>query len=371
MPFQIIHNDITKMNTDAIVNAANSYLQQGGGVCGAIFHAAGEALLKKECDAIGSCPVGHAVITKGYQLAAKYIIHAVGPVWKDGNQGEDDLLAMAYRNTLKLAKEYHLDSISFPLISSGIYGYPKDKALQVAILVISEFLLQNDMDIYLVVFDRKAISLSEKLFTEINHYIDTYYEDSDEYEGRSRQKRVSHELDQIFNANSAISEKRDRKKTRKLRNEPSVENDQPEESTFEEASFEEALFYSISEPISRSLEDVISQMDETFSEMLFRLIDEKDKTDVEVYKRANIDRKLFSKMRSKEYQPKKSTALALAISLELSLDETKDFLMKAGYTLSNSNRFDLIIRFFIENKHYDMYVINEALFTHEQPLLGA
>jgi O-acetyl-ADP-ribose deacetylase len=141
MPFQIIHNDITKMKTEAIVNAANSYLQQGGGVCGAIFRAAGEELLKKECDAVGSCLVGHAVITKGYKLPAKYIIHAVGPVWNGGDQGEDDLLAMAYRSSLKLAKEYHLDSISFPLISSGIYGYPKDKALQLAILVISDFLL--------------------------------------------------------------------------------------------------------------------------------------------------------------------------------------------------------------------------------------
>jgi len=341
MPFQIIHNDITKMNTDAIVNAANSYLWQGGGVCGAIFHAAGEALLKKECDAIGSCPVGQAVITKGYQLPAKYIIHAVGPVWKGGDQGEDELLAMTYRSSLELAKEYHLDSISFPLISSGIYGYPKDKALQVAISVISEFLLQNEIDIYLVVFDRKAISLSEKLFTEISHYIDTYYEDSDEYEVRSRRNLAQQEMDQI------------------------------DITLPEEAAMEDTPCYSMAESAPRSLEEVINQIDETFSEMLFRLIDEKGKMDVDVYKRANIDRKLFSKMRSKEYQPKKSTALALAIALELSLDETKDFLMKAGYTLSNSNRFDLIIRFFIENQHYDMYIINEALFTHDQPLLGA
>lgn len=369
MPFQIIHNDITKINTGAIVNAANSFLQQGGGVCGAIFHAAGAEFLKKECDAIGSCPVGHAVITKGYQLPAKYIIHAVGPVWNGGDQGEDELLAMAYRRSLELAKEYHLDSISFPLISSGIYGYPKDKALQVAISVISEFLLHNDMDIYLVVFDRKAISLSEKLFTEINHYIDTYYEDSDEYEVRSRQNRVSHEFDQISNV-TAIT-KSDLKKTKKLRKEPSVENDQLTQSLCEETQLEVSQCYFMAESAPRCLEDVINQIDETFSEMLFRLIDEKGKADVEVYKRANIDRKLFSKMRNKEYQPKKSTALALAIALELSLDETKDFLMKAGYTLSNSNRFDLIIRFFIENKNYDMYVINEALFTHEQSLLGA
>jgi hypothetical protein len=207
--------------------------------------------------------------------------------------------------------------------------------------------------------------------TEITHSIDTYYEYSDGYEVRNKQTLTSHEFDQIYNFNTAIFAKQGLKKTKKLRKQPSVENDQLEKSLFEETQFEDALCYSIPESAPRSLEDIINQIDETFSEMLFRLIDEKGKADVEVYKRANIDRKLFSKMRNKEYQPKKSSALALAIALELSLDETKDFLMKAGYTLSNSNRFDLIIRFFIENKHYDMYVINEALFTHEQPLLGA
>lgn len=382
MPFQIVHNDITKMNTDAIVNAANSYLQQGGGACGAIFQAAGEELLRKECDAIGSCQVGQAVITKAYKLRAKYIIHAVGPVWKGGDQGEEELLSRAYRSALQLALEYKLDSISFPLISSGIYGYPRDKALQVAISVISEFLLHNDMNIYLVVFDRASISLSEKLFTEINHYINTYYEDSDIYDRGGRQNQVGYEFDQIYTSSVPIFQKRDLKKTKKIEKiekiskEASTENAQldyslAEDTSLEDSAFEDTLCYAIKESTPRSLEDVINQIDETFSEMLFRLIDKKEKSDVEIYKKANIDRKLFSKMRNKKYQPKKRTALALAIALELSLDETKDFLMKAGYTLSNSNRFDLIIRFFIENENYDMYVINEALFTHEQPLLGA
>lgn len=170
MPFQIVHNDITKMHTDAIVNAANSQLQQGGGVCGAVFRAAGEQLLQKECDNIGSCPVGHAVITNGYQLPSKFIIHAVGPVWNGGTQGEDKFLAGAYRSSLELAKEYGLNSIAFPLISSGIYGYPKEEALQIAISSISEFLLYNQMDIYLVVFDHETLSISEKLLKEMKHY---------------------------------------------------------------------------------------------------------------------------------------------------------------------------------------------------------
>lgn len=356
MPFQIVHNDITKMQTDAIVNTANSHLQKGGGVCGAIFRAAGVDLLQKECDAIGFCPVGQAVITKGYNLTAKYIIHAVGPVWNGGTQGKDKLLLNAYQSSLELAKEYHLNSIAFPLISSGIYGYPKEEALQIAISAISEFLLHNEMDIYLVVYDRKAISLSEKLFVEINHYIDTYYEDSDEYETRNRLNQTQNEFILIYDETNALPNNRFSKKAKPSSKEPPLE--------------EEICF--MSESVPRSLDDVIKQIDETFSDMLFRLIDEKGRSDVEVYKKANIDRKLFSKIRSdKDYQPKKRTALALAISLELSLDETKDFLMKAGYTLSNSNRFDLIIRYFIENKSYDMFVINEALFNYEQPLLGA
>jgi len=344
------------MNTDAIVNAANSHLQQGGGVCGAIYVAAGAELLRKECETIGSCSVGHSVITNGYQLPAKYIIHAVGPIWNGGDQGEGKLLAMAYRSSLELAKEYNLASISFPLISSGIYGYPKDEALQIAISAISEFLLHNEMVINLVVFDRKAISLSEKLFTEINHYIETYYEDSAEYENRCRGNRIHNEFIQLYDKKHDILNNKNSKKTKK---------------SSKEACFEEDECCFMSEASPRSLDDVIKQIDETFSEMLLRLIDEKGESDVEVYKKANIDRKLFSKIRSnKDYHPKRNTAIALAISLELSLDETKDLLMKAGYTLSFSNRFDLIIRYFIENKSYDMFIINEALFTHEQPLLG-
>jgi O-acetyl-ADP-ribose deacetylase (regulator of RNase III) len=357
MPFQIVHNDITKMQTDAIVNAANSHLQQGGGVCGAIFQAAGADLLQKECDAIGMCPVGHAVITKGYHLTSNYIIHAVGPVWNGGTHGEDKLLLRAYRSSLELAKEYHLNSIAFPLISSGIYGYPKEEALQIAISAISEFLLHNEMEIYLVVYDRKAISLSEKLFTEIDHYIETYYEDSDEYENRDRLNRIQNDFIQIYDEESVFQEKKFSKEIKHIS---------------EKASFEEDSFCFMSEALPRNLDDVLKQMDDTFSERLLRLIDEKGRSDVEVYKKANIERKLFSKIRSdKNYQPKKRTALAFAIALELSLDETKDLLMKAGYTLSNSNRFDLIIRYFIVNKSYDMFVINEALFHYEQPLLGA
>ncbi|PRR80365.1 macro domain-containing protein [Clostridium vincentii] len=343
MPFQIVHNDITKMHTDAIVNAANSALQMGGGVCGTIFIAAGAEKLQSECKQKGKCPVGHAVITKGYALAAKYVIHAVGPVWNGGNKGEAKYLAAAYGRSLEIAKEHHLESISFPLISSGIYGYPKEEVLQIAIATISEFLLHNDMDVYLVVLDRKVVSLSEKLFSDISSYIDTYYEDTENSELYQNVRDVQSEFLQEY-----------------------------KEEELNKISMPTPINESATNISKRSLEEVLSHMDETFSEMLLRIIDEKGKGDVEVYKKANIDRKLFSKIRSnKDYNPKKTTILALAIALELSLDEIKDLLSKAGYSLSSSHKFDVIIQYFIEAENYDIFTINEALFCFEQSLLGA
>lgn len=333
MTFQILHNDITKMNTDAIVNAANSKLLMGGGVCGAIFRAAGEKELQKECEQIKQCPVGHAVITKAYNLKAKYIIHTVGPIYKDGNSNEANFLKSAYETSLKLAKDYNLKSIAFPLISSGIYGYPKKEALNIAVSTIKEFLADNDMDIYLVVFDRKAVHLSEELYEKIEHYINDFYED----ENYRLRDTYSLEIEEIYH----------------------------DDCNFQEPIYETKDFN------KRSLERILDNIDESFSQMLLRLIDEKGKTDVEVYKKANMDRKLFSKIRSnKDYNPKKSTALSLAIGLELSLDETKDLLAKAGYTLSPSHKFDLIVEYFIKNKNYDIFIINEALFSFEQPLLA-
>lgn len=333
MTFQILHNDITKMNTDAIVNAANSKLLMGGGVCGAIFRAAGEKELQKECEQIKQCPVGHAVITKAYNLKAKYIIHTVGPIYKDGNSNEANFLKSAYETSLKLAKDYNLKSIAFPLISSGIYGYPKKEALNIAVSTIKEFLADNDMDIYLVVFDRKAVHLSEELYEKIEHYINDFYED----ENYRLRDTYSLEIEEIYH----------------------------DDCNFQEPIYETKDFN------KRSLERILDNIDESFSQMLLRLIDEKGKTDVEVYKKANMDRKLFSQIRSnKDYNPKKSTALSLAIGLELSLDETKDLLAKAGYTLSPSHKFDLIVEYFIKNKNYDIFIINEALFSFEQPLLA-
>lgn len=332
MPFEIVRNDITKMKVDAIVNAANTALQMGGGVCGAIYHATGARELQQECDTIGKCETGQAVITKGYKLPAKYIIHTVGPVWRGGKSGEAELLHSCYLNSLKLAKENNCDSIAFPLISSGIYGYPKDEALQIATSAIGDFLSENDMSVYMVVFDKKAFSLIEELLGAVRSFIDEHYVDT-----HMPLKRQLLDVEQVVVEEAMYAPK------------------QMQSKAMEPAG----------------LDDIIGHLDEPFSQTLFRLVDAKGKTDVEVYKCANIDRKLFSKIRSnKAYMPSKKTAVALAIALELNIDETEDLLERAGYTLSHSQKFDVIIEYFITNGNYNIYEINEALFYFDQPLLG-
>ncbi|TXC92684.1 macro domain-containing protein [Metabacillus litoralis] len=337
MPLEIVRNDLTKMKVDAIVNAANTDLTSGGGVCGAIFQAAGVNELKRACDEIGGCQVGQAVITDGFNLFAKYIIHTPGPIWKDGAHHEAVLLQNSYDHSLELAKKYKCETVAFPLISTGIYGYPKEEALQIAVSTISKFLLQHDMLVYLVVFDKEAFGLSKKLVTSINEYIDEYYVEELEIQYNRRLKQFSME---------------------QLQESKSISDDYVEKQI---------------EPIlENSLVDLLEELDESFSERLLRLIDERGMTDVDTYKRANIDRRLFSKIRNTpDYSPKKKTAIALAIALEMTKEETNELLSAAGYTLSRSSKFDVIIEFFIEHGKYDIHEINEALFLYDQPLLGA
>ena len=349
MPLQIVRNDITKMKVDAIVNAANSSLLGGGGVDGCIHRAAGPALLA-ECKTLGGCETGSAKITGAGKLPCKYVIHAVGPRWLGGKHGERDQLISCYRTSLELAKDKECETIAFPLISSGIYGYPKDQALRIAIDTISEFLLENDMTVYIVIFDKKAYQISEKLFSDIAEYIDDNYVDehTDDYSEHLRRLNAFQEKELVCEA--SVCE----------------EEDDALEMLMPLAPM------AVASKKAMSLDDALNQIDESFSEMLLRKIDESGMTDAECYKKANIDRKLFSKIRSdKLYKPSKPTAIAFAIALELSLDETKDMLMKAGFALSHSNKFDIIIEYFIENENYNVFEINEALFAFDQSLLGA
>ena len=338
MPLEIVRNDITKMTVDAIVNAANESLLGGGGVDGAIHYVAGPELLA-ECKTLGGCKTGKAKITGAYNLPAKYVIHTVGPIYEDGKHNEKALLESCYRESLALAKEYNCETVAFPLISSGIYGYPKDQALKVAIDVISDFLLKNEMKVYIVIFDKAAYKISEKLFSDIAEYIDDNYVD-EHTDYRRERSRMNYPCQSVM-----------------------IGSAQPE-------------YLDLCECKAMSAEDdldaKLKQIDESFSQMLLRKIDEKGMTDAECYKKANIDRKLFSKIRSDvQYKPSKPTAIAFAISLELSLHETEDMLKKAGFALSRSNKFDIIIEYFISKGNYNIFEINEALFAFDQSLLGA
>ena len=333
MPLQIVRNDITKMTVDAIVNAANETLLGGGGVDGCIHRAAGEGLLE-ECRTLGGCETGDAKITGAYNLPCKYVIHTVGPIYEDGTYGEKELLESCYRKSLALAKKYNCESVVFPLISSGIYGYPKDKALKVAVDVISDFLLDNEMTVYIVIFDKNAYKISSKLFTDIAEYIDDRYVDEHIDIRREAMRIQAHRTADICDCQAPV-----------------------------------CAAFTMSKALS--LEDAVSQIDESFSEMLLRKIDENGMTDAQCYKKANIDRKLFSKIRGDvHYKPSKPTAIAFAIALELSLDETEDMLKKAGFALSHSNKFDIIIEYFISKGNYNVFEINEALFAFDQSLLG-
>lgn len=330
MPLEIVRNDITKMAVDAIVNAAKESLLGGGGVDGCIHRAAGPELLQ-ECRTLGGCRTGEAKLTGAYRLPCKYVIHTVGPVWNGGKCGEREQLASCYRSSLALAKKHGCETVAFPLISSGVFGYPKDQALRVAVDTISEFLAENDMTVYLVIFSRAAYQIGNKLFADIAAYIDDHYVDAHTDSRRERLRRMSVLEGRALSAGAAAA--------------PMVAD---------------------------NLDDLLAHLDAGFSETLLKLIDHSGKKDSEIYKKANVDRKLFSKIRNNpDYKPSKATAIAFAIALELNLDETRDLVARAGYALSASSKFDVIIEYFIRQKKYDIFEINEALFAFDQSLLGA
>ena len=427
MPFKIIRNDITKVHADAIVNTANPEPVFDRGTDQAIYQAAGKGKLLRERKKIGRIAAGEVAVTPAFNLHAKYIIHTVGPVWVDGNHRELELLASCYRKSLLIARQLECRSIAFPLISTGVYGFPKDKALDIALGEFSSFLapsedaadggsdsgsdsvsdsgsdsgLKEEMDITLVVFDRKAFDLSSNLTAGVEQYIDENYVDDrhiEEY-GTSYHSREK--------GNSAGPERRRRSVFERL-SFPKRQSGRPVPGTsseygtggsaphswgqreeFPEKPLQHAeSLQDVSSPYTenrkgsrpsitgglqaRSLQDVISQAGETFQESLLRMIDERGLNDTQVYKRANIDRRLFSKIRSnREYSPKRQTAVSLALALELNMDETRDLLGRAGIALSCSSKFDLIISYCIQNGIYDIIRINAILFDYGQPLLGA
>ena len=391
MPFTIIRNDITKMNVDAIVNAANTNLLMGGGVCGAIFNAAGVEPLQVACNALAPIKTGKAVITPGFNLSAKHVIHAVSPIYSRwAKRKSKKLLRNAYARALKLAVENDCESIAFPLISSGAHGYPKSEALNVATETIRDFLKEQDLDVYLVVFDKSALEISHELLGEVASYIDDHYVELKSYDesvlildGKSDSPWL--EEDSCLGSDDLCS-------VEKGALAPYDAGKYSVPSPYEQAeqSPKSALSFGIEKAQSNfpskeakkkslkkedsvfNFDDLIGNLDEPFSQTLLRLIDAKGMTDVEVYKAANIDRKLFSKIRiGKGYVPSKKTVLALAIALQLSREEADNLLAKAGYALSRSQIFDVIVEYFISKKRYDIFEINEVLFSYDQQLLGS
>lgn len=384
MPLIMVRNDITKMKVDAIVNAANKSLLGGGGVDGAIHHAAGPKLLA-ECRTLGGCETGEAKLTLGYELPAKFVIHAVGPIWRGGIFGEKEKLASCYRNSLKIAREKGLESVAFPLISAGVYGYPKDKALRVAEDTIREFLEKDDGDltVYLVIFDKAALDIGKKRFKEISEFIDDRYAEAhgDSALVFAKRRESLNRPDHSYSMGNSLFDGAYREAEECFENDadfsiaPCAEasvDAAPSSGSAKQKASANARPASGAPSISNIGKAIDELMDESFSEMLLRKIDERGMTDSECYKRANIDRKLFSKIRSDRlYKPSKPTVIAFAIALELPLNETQNMLMKAGFALSHSNKFDLIIEYFIERGVYDVFEINEALFAFDQQLLGA
>ncbi len=356
MPLSIVRNNITSMQVDAIVNTANPRPLIGDGVDTAVHMAAGPELLEARRK-IGDIARGQSAITPAFHLPAKYVIHTVGPIWQDGEHGEETTLRSCYDSALALAAEYECESVAFPLISAGTYGYPKDRALQTAISAISAFLMKNeDILVHLVVFDKKAYALSEKLFADVKSYIDENLveeiRDAEYMASVPRDAVWEEEIPGWTRGSRLLQSNRLREESR---------YDSLEADDFCSASVS-CLDFDISEKKELSLKDLFDRPEESFSAALLRMIGEKGLKNSEVYKKANMDKKHFSKILKETYQPGKNAVMALAIALELNLDEARDFLGRAGYALSRSSQTDIIVQYFIETGNYNMFELEGVLY---------
>lgn len=381
MALTILRNDITKMRTDAIVNTANEWPVVGAGCDSAVYQAAGYSdLLAYRKEKVGRVPEGEAFITPGFALEAKYIIHAVSPRYVQGDGAEEQKLRACYQNSLKLAEENGIRSIAFPLIATGSYGYPKEEGLRIAVDEINAFLLQSDMQICLVVFDETAAKLGQRIAPGLAAYIDRHYvekKQEEEYEPVAEERPLYASIPRITadRAASAPSAPAQPRRQDKLKSKGSIFKKHSktapakpsaplEMPVFEAASldFEEAHLDRLNERM-RHLSD-------TFSEYLFYLIEEKHMTGVDVYKRAIVDKKIFSKIKNNpQYHPQKLTALCLCVGARLNMDETQDLLARAGYALSPADKTDVIFAYFIENEIYDMIELDIQLEEHGLPCI--
>ena len=372
MPLRIVRNDITAMACDAIVNPTDTALSGGGGADAAIHRAAGPEL-DAACSAIGFCAEGEAVCTPGFALPSKYVFHTVGPQWHSALH-QDEILAHCYRACLELTEKYPCATIAFPIISAGTFGFPKERALRVAMREITDWLMEHELTVFLVVYNREIFQIGKRLAADVQEFIDDCYIAAQEQmlysssEGNAPARPGRRER----RWNRPVSSQNRPQPRRQREDAAHAPFAAPEESDAFGYAPPSMPSFSASYDMAGTLEDALDHLDESFTEMLLRKIDERGMKDSECYKRANVDRKLFSKIRNDlHYKPRKTTAIAFAIALELSLEETEDLLRKAGYALSRSSKFDTIIEFFIRRENYNIYEINETLFYFDQVLLGA
>lgn len=321
MPLKIIRNDITQVKADAIVNTANPYPKYASGTDRAIYEAAGAKQLLAQREKIGTIHQGKVAVTDAFALPARFIIHTVGPNWKGGNHGEFDVLRACYDNSLQKAYDLGCESVAFPLIATGVYGFPKDQALSIAVSCISSFLMNHEMLVLLVVFDRSSYQLSTRFMDEVQSFID---------EATVSVKNAREYIGGRYNRWEAMAE-----------------------PVMYQSSFQDDLSF------FQPSEDTMS-----FQEKMFEIMDEKGLVSTDVYKAANIDRKLFSKIQcNKDYHPKKKTAMAICIALRLNLEQAKDLLARADWAFSPNKKMDLVIIAAITHQEYDINVINEVLFA--------
>ena len=351
MPLKIIRQDITKIKCDAIVNPTNRHMWPGGGADAAIHEAAGPELLDY-CQTLGGVSVGEAKITPAFKLPCKYVIHTAGPEWEGGLSGERVLLRSCYKESMRLAIKHGCKKVAFPLIASGLYGYPKDKVLKEAVDVIRKFLAHYEMEVYIVVYDKTAYSISRELYTDVQSFVDNFYVEmhSDMFDNfREEDNYASYKASRIMSDKMCADE------------------------PIEKCSIDAAPICYDSIPFqSKRLDNMLKDMDKGFAETLFSYIDKTGVTDVEAYKLSNVGKKTFSKIKcNKDYKPSKITAVSFAVGLHLDLEETRHLLSTAGMCLSRANKFDVIIEYFITTGKYEtIFDVNEVLYQFDQVLLG-
>lgn len=367
MPFKIVRNDITKVKADVIVNTANPMPVIGSGTDSAVYAAAGEEQLLAERLKIGNIARGDVAVTPAFNLPAKHIIHTVGPVWEDGNHGERDILHSCYAKSLALASELKAKSIAFPMIATGVYGFPKDEALGIAMAEISSFLLNNDMEVILVVFDRKSFELSGQLVSEIEEYIDEHgvgLIKEQEYSGmyHSDVRRQS-----IDNRRLRLEAELRAERLQKLHSLGKL----AEEAELAPPAPPAGDYVSAIDVKGKSLDEILGEVGKSFQDKLMDLIIASGMEDKEIYRASNMERKLYSSIRCKKDRvPKKRNILALAIGLQLDMQTMKDLLASAGYALSPSDKTDLIVSYYVENKKYNIFDLNITLFDRGLEPLG-